>query len=112
MYCGEDIYTFESLQQYIEEASLHVDMNTFVWALVGNKADLDFPEVEKERIEAHCNRLQTNLSYSVSAKTGENISEAFDNLIVAIHDKRRPRAQTSVNIGYVSRNNSKQRSCC
>ena len=87
-------------------------MNTFVWALVGNKADLNFPEVEKERIEAHCNRLQTNLSYSVSAKTGENITKAFDDLIIAIHDKRCPRVPTSINIGNTSQNNSKQRSCC
>ena len=112
VYCAEDIYTFESLQQYIEEASFYIDMNTFTWAIVGNKADLQCDEVEKNRIEAHCENLQTTLSYSVSAKTGENITEAFDELIIAIHKKRYSCPHKSSVLIENTSGSNKQRSCC
>lgn len=87
-------------------------MNTFIWAIVGNKADLQC-EVEKDRIEAHCKRLHTNLSYSVSAKTGENITKAFDELIITIHNRRysySPKSSIlSIENNHVS---NKQKSCC
>ena len=96
VYCVQDIYTFENLRQYTEEASTYVDMNNFVWAIVANKVDLECQEVEKERVEAQCKRLQTTLSFSVSAKTGKNVAKAFDDLITTIHTSQqyRPRRPT------------------
>ena len=89
-------------------------MNTFVWAIVGNKADLQCEEVEKERVEAQCKNLQTTLSYSVSAKTGENVEKAFDNLITTIHTSRqsRPRKPTICIETTYSENNKKPCSGC
>ena len=113
VYCGEDIYTFESLQQYIEEASFYVDMNAFIWAIIGNKSDLQCEEVEKDRIEALCKKLQTDLSYSASAKTGENITKAFDELIVSIHNRRHSYPSKSlVSIDNTYGSSKQSRSCC
>lgn len=87
VYSVEDTYTLENLQEYIHEAASYLNMNNFVWALLGNKLDLPC-EVEKDIIDAQCNSLGTKLSYSVSAKTGENVTKAFDDLVVAIHKKQ------------------------
>jgi len=115
VYCVEDIYTFENLQEYIEQASLYVNMNTFVWALLGNKADLSCEEVEEDRIEAQCKELQTNLSYSVSAKTGQNITKAFNDLITTIHKTQQCRQRKSTicveNANSTAATN-KRKSCC
>ena len=111
VYCVEDVYTFESLQQYIEEAKLYVDVSSFVWAIVGNKADLN-PEVEKERIEAQCKNLQTNLSFSVSAKTGDNVTKAFDDLITSIHRKIHSRPRNPTICVENTINDNQKSSCC
>jgi len=87
VYCVEDAYTFENLQKWIDDASNHIKGESFVWALIGNKCDLP-NEVEKVGVEQLCERLQTKLFYSVSAKTGHNVSEAFDELIATIHRKQ------------------------
>jgi len=87
VYCVEDAYTFENLQKWIDDASNHIKGETFVWALIGNKCDLP-NEVEKVGVEQLCERLQTKLFYSVSAKTGHNVSEAFDELIATIHRRQ------------------------
>lgn len=112
MYCVEDIYTFDSLQQYTQEAMNHVDMNTFVWAILGNKVDLECEEVEKERIEAQCKRLQTTLSFSVSAKTGQDVDKAFDDLVTTIHTSRQNRQRRPTICIEPTYNESVKKSCC
>jgi len=95
VYCLEDNYTFENLQEWIDDASNHVSMDTFKWALIGNKCDLP-NEVEKARVEARCEQLQTKLFYSVSAKTGHNVMKSFNDLIIAIHKKQHGQQQAHV----------------
>lgn len=90
-------------------------MNSFVWAIVGNKIDLDCDEVEKDRIEAQCKKLQTNLSYLVSARTGHNITKAFNELVVSIHNKRHPcprKPTICIENTHTSDNQNNQKSCC
>lgn len=84
VYCVEDNYTFENLQKWIDDASKHVLTESFVWAVIGNKCDLP-NEVEKIKVEQLCERLKTKLFYSVSAKTGLNIMEAFQDVVTTIH---------------------------
>ena len=85
VYCVEDSYTFENLQKWIDDASKHVPTESFVWAMIGNKCDLP-NEVKKIKVEQLCEQLQTKLFYLVSAKTGQNVSEAFQDVVTTIHN--------------------------
>lgn len=91
-------------------------MNTFVWALIGNKADLQCEEVEKEIVEVQCRKLQTKLCYSVSAKTGQNVTKAFDDLIATIHRTQQSHQtalrKSTICIEDTLADNKNQKSCC
>ncbi len=88
MYSVEDRFTFENLQEWIENAHDSIaDIDSFVWALVGNKSDLPL-EIEHDTIIARQEQLQTKLSFFTSAKTGENVVAAFERIIEAIHAKK------------------------
>jgi len=80
----EDTYTFESLQEWIDDADRYINSDAFVWAFLGNKCDL-YDEVGKDRVVTQCKQLNTDLCYKCSAKTGENVMEAFQDVIAAIH---------------------------
>ena len=41
----------------------------------------------QESVDKFCEEYPTKLFFSTSAKTGENVFDAFKNLIVAIHKK-------------------------
>ena len=84
VYSVEDSYTFENLKDWIEDALSHLNQENFEWALIGNKNDLT-NEVGKERVQARLQHLESKIFHPVSAKTGENVMKAFDNLISAIH---------------------------
>lgn len=88
MYSVEDRFTFENLQEWIENAVDSIDdIDNFVWALVGNKSDLPL-EIEHETILSRQEQLETNLSFFTSAKTGENVVSTFERIIEAIHSKK------------------------
>lgn len=88
MYSVEDRFTFENLQEWIENAVDSIDdIDNFVWALVGNKSDLPL-EIDHETIVSRQEQLNTELSFFTSAKTGENVSAAFERIIEAIHNKK------------------------
>lgn len=85
MYSVEDKFTFENLQEWIENARDSItDIDSFVWALVGNKSDLPL-EIEHDSILARQEQLNTELSFFTSAKTGENVTASFERIIEAIH---------------------------
>lgn len=84
VYSVEDLYTFDNLQGWINDASQHI--TTCEWALIGNKNDLHC-EIEKSRIQKFCEASPTKLFFSTSAKTGENVLKAFKDLIFTIHRK-------------------------
>ena len=68
----------------MENAADVVEMDSFVFALVGNKTDLPL-EVEHESIKARCNVLNTQLSFFTSAKTGDNVVQAFERILEHVH---------------------------
>ena len=43
--------------------------------------------MEEHQIKESCKQLQTKLHYCVSAKTGENVVEAFNGLVTAVHHR-------------------------
>lgn len=113
MYSVEDRFTFENLQEWIENAHDSIgDIDSFVWALVGNKSDLPL-EIEHDTILARQEQLKTDLSFFTSAKTGENVAAAFERIIEAIHAKKQGEKASkeapiskSVKIKSTSRGNS------
>lgn len=113
MYSVEDRYTFENLQEWVESASEIVDMDSFVFALVGNKSDLPL-EVEHESIKARCDTLGTQLSFFTSAKTGENVVEAFEKIMQHVHMTKsgRPSGTPVQNIINPAIPTPSKRSCC
>lgn len=116
MYSVEDRYTFENLQDWIESASDVVDLDCFVFALVGNKSDLPL-EVEHESIKARCDNLATQLSFFTSAKTGDNVIHAFEKIIEHVHTTKSGRLSTlsaSKNKSIInpSLSHPPQKSCC
>ena len=84
IYSVEDSYTFENLKDWIEDASLHLNLSTIEWALIGNKCDLT-NDVRQESIEARRKDLEAKTCFTVSAKTGHNIKQAFNSFISVIH---------------------------
>ena len=114
MYSVEDRYTFENLQEWVESASDVVDLDCFEFALVGNKSDQPL-EVEHESIRARCDMLNTQLSFFTSAKTGENVIEAFEKIIEHVHTAKSGRASSITvrnNIVHPTSSNTPKRSCC
>ena len=95
VYCVEDSYTFENLQKWIEDASGHLCTESFVWAVIGNKCDLP-NEVEKIKVEQLCEQLKTKLFYSVSAKTGHNVVDAFQDVVTTIHNMQTHRQNPTI----------------
>ena len=114
MYSVEDRYTFENLQEWVESASDVVDSDSFVFALVGNKSDLPL-EVEHESIRARCETLSTQLSFFTSAKTGDNVLEAFEKIVLHVHRTRSRRACAPASTGTIIRPSGPKpakQSCC
>ena len=117
IYSVEDSYTFENLNDWIEDALPHIDPDTIEWALIGNKCDCK-NDVEKKNIDARLKELGAKIFYHVSAKTGQNVKEAFHNLINAIHKKSketgRPR-QNTIRVDSTASTGDAQKkptSCC
>lgn len=118
MYSVEDHYTFENLQEWVENAQDSVDPDKFVWAVVGNKSDLPL-EIEHETIRAFCDKLGTELNYFTSAKTGENVQSTLNDIVKAVHrkwtnadgDEEDKRRSQSIKIGRTNRKEGKS-SCC
>lgn len=123
VFCVEDSYTFDNLHGWISDASQHIPIDSCEWAVIGNKCDLQ-NEVEKTRIDTLLEKLKIKLFYRVSAKTGENVMEAFNKLVVTIHQKRVKRSpqqrkdtiiDSAVQIESTSTTGNKQKtsgSCC
>lgn len=76
--------SFESLDGWLQEASLSDPSHELVFILVGNKCDLkESRQVSKE--EAMSYAKQHGMNYiETSAKTGLNVKEAFDMLVQII----------------------------
>ena len=87
MYSIEDQYSFERLEDEAENAMQFVDAEEFVWALIGNKADLPL-EIEESNIKAKGKELRTPLLFYTSAKSGINVKESLEAVIKHVHRKR------------------------
>lgn len=101
MFSVDDNYSFERLQDDIDNTLRFVDPDNYVWAVMGNKYDLPM-EVDPQRVEDRCAYLETELSFYISAKTGENVMPALDKVIKHVHQKRKERRNPSGRAGRES----------
>lgn len=87
MFSVEDRYTLDRLHEEVENASRFIDMDNFVWAVVGNKCDMPC-EIDDDLIKARCETLDTDLLFFTSAKTGLNVTKAFEEVIQRVHQRK------------------------
>ena len=89
-YSVEDLYTLSNLYQWVDDAegSVGKEASEITWALIGNKCDMP-QEISEESIQQFCkDQLNTELSFYVSAKSGENVVNAFEAIVAAVHRKK------------------------
>ena len=90
VYDLDDEGSLFSLTDWIKEAKRNCrwqDKMTFaVW---GNKSDLSEQSTRQEAIDAFTReyKIPDSLSFKMSAKTGENVQEAFQKVVEAVDDK-------------------------
>lgn len=94
MYSVEDRYTFENLQEWIENCRDSVDPDNFTWAIVGNKSDLPM-EVDHESVKARADQLATKLSFFTSAKTGENVISSLEEVVRDLYRQKSGKANSA-----------------
>ena len=84
MYAIDDQRSLERLYDEADNAFKFIEPESFVWAVVGNKADLR-PEIEEATAKALSNTLGAKLYFYTSAKTGLNVKESMNAIVRALH---------------------------
>ena len=85
MYAVDDQRSLECLYDEADSALNYIiEPDSFVWAVVGNKADLR-PEIEEASAKALSNTLGAKLYFYTSAKTGLNVNESMNAIVRALH---------------------------
>ena len=84
MYAVDDQRSLERLYDEADNALKFIEPESFVWAVVGNKADLR-PEIEEATAKALSNTLGARLYFYTSAKTGLNVKESMISIVKALH---------------------------
>eukprot|EP00980_Cylindrotheca_fusiformis_P020246 scaffold7317_cov114-Cylindrotheca_fusiformis.AAC.2 len=80
--------SFESLsERWMVQLNDHASSDDLAKLLVGNKADLEASrEVSKEKAEQFCQKYGMDM-LETSAKSGQNVLQAFEKLIGIVHDR-------------------------
>ena len=84
MYAVDDQRSLEHLYDEADNALKFIEPDSFVWAVVGNKADLR-PEIEEATAKALSNTIGAKLYFYTSAKTGLNVKESMNAIVRALH---------------------------
>ena len=114
VYDVQSNFTLADLHWWIEEAQGNVDGSRCVWAIFGNKCDLD-SNFERGVLDEYRLKLDTNLSFFTSAKTGLNVKTGFEAVIANLHrtaivnNWKRPIGSTSVDLNVQNKSESQ---CC
>ena len=80
--------SFESLsERWMAQLNDHAASDELAKLLVGNKSDLEASrEVPREKAETFCSEFGMEL-LETSAKSGENVLQAFEKLVGIVHDQ-------------------------
>jgi len=85
VYSINDRRSFENIENWMKQISTSVDNDTVV-ILIGNKADVENREVEKSEGEKLADQYNIKF-FETSAKTGQNVQEAFYQITKEIKQK-------------------------
>ena len=85
-YDSSDLKSFENVKSWLETIRLQANENIAL-ILVGNKADADNKQVSHEQGKQLADELGIKF-FSISAKTGQGVKEAFEGLAEEIFDRK------------------------
>ena len=100
--------SFNHLHDWIESIKAHSEFNTPI-IIVGNKTDLDWA-VNKEEAESYAAKNNLKIFFT-SAKSGENINEAFDTIAKLVLEQQQE-TNESVVIPIKDEGKKKEGGCC
>ena len=94
VYCITSRISFDEVIQYYEQIKIQCTCDTPKCIVIGNKCDLDGRQVSTTEGEELASILNCKF-IETSAKTGENVMEAFKQLVTLIHNnpENRPRSK-------------------
>lgn len=94
VYSVDSNYSFARLRDEVENAARFIHSENFVWVLLGHKSDLS-REVPVESVLALAKEINTRLCFYASSKTGENVVEVLETVMVYVHKTLRGRYRPS-----------------
>ena len=110
--------SFEKLDKWYEVILSSCDRTKMVISLIGNKCDLPGREVSYEEAMAYAQDKKLNY-IEVSAKTGQNIANAFQTIVTEIYKQIngetasvKPRQPGISIVDPKSKDKSKKKGCC
>ncbi|KAL5516063.1 hypothetical protein EMCRGX_G001324 [Ephydatia muelleri] len=119
VYDVQSNFTLTALRGWIEEIEVNSNSTQFVWALFGNKCDLDPAGFEQGILDDYRLKLETNLSFFMSAKTGLNVKAGFESVVASLHrtavsNWRRKSCLigSDAQISFQTYNSESQTQCC
>lgn len=104
--------SFSLLEDWMKEVKNHANQN-FSIIILGNKCDVEDREVTLEEGENFAKKINSKV-YEVSAKTGYNVAEAFDEIARMTYEKDKEgkiRQRESIRFEDVS-TDKKKKKCC
>ena len=104
--------SFSLLEDWMKEVENHANQN-FSIIILGNKCDVEDREVTLEEGENFAKKINSKV-YEVSAKTGYNVAEAFDEIARMTYEKDKEgkiRQRESIRFEDVG-TDKKKKKCC
>ena len=104
--------SFSLLEDWMKEVKNHANQN-FSIIILGNKCDVEDREVTLEEGENFAKKINSKV-YEVSAKTGYNVAEAFDEIARMTYEKDKEgmiRQRESIRFENVG-TDKKKKKCC
>ena len=104
--------SFSLLEDWMKEVKNHANQN-FSIIILGNKCDVEDREVTLEEGENFAKKINSKV-YEVSAKTGYNVAEAFDEIARMTYEKDKEgkiRQRESIRFEDVG-SDKKKKKCC
>ena len=104
--------SFSLLEDWMKEVKNHANQN-FSIIILGNKCDVEDREVTLEEGENFAKKINSKV-YEVSAKTGYNVAEAFDEIARMTYEKDKEgkiRQRESIRVEDVG-TDKKKKKCC
>ena len=116
VYAINDLLSFKALDQWLSKLNETVDISKKPIIILGNKADV-LDEERKVSFEEGKNYADSKgyHFYETSAKTGQNIKEAFDDIFEQLYQNFEGEitGKKQVNAGIqINKQNKKKKSCC